>query len=352
MWTCSSCKHDFVRNNWIHSCRDKVLPDFLANKSEQTLSLFWDFVDSFKEFIDIPSHPTKSMIRFGAKNRIVYVIGLCKDFVLMVRVLVYGIRCKVKMKEKDCLEYKLSAPVKFIFFSALLCSSFVTKAQFNDSINYYVYYGSSGSFNKTNDGNSFILNNIGKFTIDKRKVTLHTINTWIYGEQSGVKINNDFSSVIDLDYLKKQQRFYYWGIATFDKSFSLKINHRFQVGAGLGYNLVKLDNASIVLSDGLIFEQADLTDKELGQLKYDVWRNSFRIKYHWKLHSILFLDGSAFVQPSLASSDDNIIKSSTTLSIKLKKWLSLSSSLVYNKITLTQRENLSLTYGLVVEKFF
>ncbi|CAN5396413.1 hypothetical protein BH09BAC3_BH09BAC3_27620 [soil metagenome] len=256
------------------------------------------------------------------------------------------------MKEKDCLEHNLSVPVKFIFFSALLCISFVTKAQFNDSINYYVYYGSSGSFNKTNDGNSFILNNIGKFTIDKRKVTLHTINTWIYGEQSGVKINNDFSSVIDLDYLKKQQRFYYWGIATFDKSFSLKINHRFQVGAGLGYNLVKLDNASIVLSDGLIFEQADLTDKELGQLKYDVWRNSFRIKYHWTLHSILFLDGSAFVQPSLASSDDNVIKSSTTLSIKLKKWLSLSSSLVYNKITLTQRENLSITYGLVVEKFF
>ena len=242
--------------------------------------------------------------------------------------------------------------VKYIFCVWLICIAFTTNAQFNDSTHYYFYYGSSGSFSKTNDGNSFILNNNGRFTIDKSKFTLHTINTWIYGEQSDVKINNDFSSVIDLDYLKKQQRFYYWAIATFDKSFSLKINHRFQVGAGLGYNLVKRENASVVLSDGFIYEQADVTDKELGQLKNDQWRNSFRIKYHWKLHSILILDGSAFVQPSLSNSDDNIIKSSTSLSIKLKKWLSLSSSLVYNKITLTQRENLSMTYGLVVEKYF
>ncbi len=145
-------------------------------------------------------------------------------------------------------------------------------AQFNDSITHYVYYGSSGTFNKTNDGNSFVLNNNGKFTLEKKKVSFHSINTWIYGEQSGVLINNDFSSVLDCDILKKQQKFYYWAIGTFDKSFSLKINHRFQAGGGLGYNLLKKEHASIVVSDGLIYEQADLTDNELGHLNYDVWR--------------------------------------------------------------------------------
>lgn len=225
-------------------------------------------------------------------------------------------------------------------------------AQFNDSITHYVYYGSSGTFNKTNDGNSFVLNNNGKFTLEKKKVSFHSINTWIYGEQSGVLINNDFSSVLDCDILKKQQKFYYWAIGTFDKSFSLKINHRFQAGGGLGYNLLKKEHASIVVSDGLIYEQADLTDNELGHLNYDVWRNSFRIKYHWTIHNILVLDGSGFLQPSLSSGNDNIIKSTTTFSLKIKKWLSFTSSLTYNKITLTGRENLLMTYGLVMEKYF
>jgi Protein of unknown function, DUF481 len=241
--------------------------------------------------------------------------------------------------------------MKTVIFFVLLIPA-IAFGQFNDSITHYIYYGSTGTYNKTNDANSFVLTNAAKYTLERKKVSLHSINTWIYGEQSGVRINNDFSSVLDCDILKKQQKFYYWAIATFDKSFSLKINHRFQAGAGLGYNLIKKEHASVVLTDGFIYEKADLVDAELGQRKYDVWRNSFRIKYHWTIHNILVLDGSGFLQPSLSTDDDNIIKSTTTLSVKIKKWLSFTSSLTYNKITVTNRENLLMTYGLVMEKYF
>ncbi len=225
-------------------------------------------------------------------------------------------------------------------------------AQFNDSITHFIHYGSAGTFNKTNDANSFVLNNNFKFSIEKKTISFHTIDTWIYGEQSGVLINNDFSAVFDCDVLKNQQQVYYWAIATFDKSFSLKINHRAQAGAGLGLHLVRKDHVSVIVSDGLIYEVADLTDAELGQRKYDVWRNSLRVKYKWLIHNIVNLDGFGFLQPSLSSGDDTIIKSTTTLSLKLNKWFSLTSSLTYNKVTVTNRENLLMTYGLVMEKYF
>jgi len=73
-----------VRTNQVHSCGDKVLADFLNNKSEHTLSLFWHFVDSYQEFGNVTIHPTKSMIGFAAKTRIAYVIRLGKNFVDVV----------------------------------------------------------------------------------------------------------------------------------------------------------------------------------------------------------------------------------------------------------------------------
>jgi hypothetical protein len=73
-----------VKANQLHSCGDKVLGDFLNNKSEQTVSLFWHFVESYQQFGKVTIHPTKSMIGFAAKTRIAYVIRLGKNFVDVV----------------------------------------------------------------------------------------------------------------------------------------------------------------------------------------------------------------------------------------------------------------------------
>jgi hypothetical protein len=172
---------------------------------------------------------------------------------------------------------------------------------------------------------------------------------WIYGEQSRIKINNDYSSVLEGDWLKNVNKFYLWGIGTFDKSYSLKINYRYQVGVGPGYTVVHNDKASVIVSDGLLFERGDLIDPELGQVSYSTWRNSFRVKYHWLIGDLLSWDGTGFIQPSLSHGHDNILRYTTTLSLKLRKWLSLTSSLTYNKLTRTDRQNLVVTYGISIK---
>lgn len=224
--------------------------------------------------------------------------------------------------------------------------------QFNDSINHYLYIGSTGTFSKTNDLASYVLANNIKFTVSKKRFSFHTANSWVYGKQSDIKSNNDFSSLAEFDFLKNEKRLYYWGNATFDKSYSLKIDYRYQTGAGVGFNIVQNPKLLLNVTEGFIFENGSLIDKDLGERDYDVWRNSARFKYRWVIQDIIVLDGFVLYQPSISTSHDTIFKTATTLSIKVRKWLSLSSAFTYNEITLTDRRNLIITYGVVMERFF
>ena len=248
----------------------------------------------------------------------------------------------------------MSAHMKMCLLGLLIVivSSGTAHAQFNDSINHYIYVGSTGTYSKTNDLNSYVFSNALKFSISKKRLSFHTANSWVYGKQSDVKSNNDFSSLLEFDFLKNEKRLYYWGNGTFDKSYSLKIDFRYQAGAGVGLNIAKSPKLVINLSEGIIYETGSLIDKDLGERDYDVWRNSTRLKYRWVIGEIVILDGSLFYQPSISTRNDVIFKSSTTLSIKVRKWLSLSSALTYNEITLTDRRNLIVTYGVIMERFF
>lgn len=235
-----------------------------------------------------------------------------------------------------------------LFFLLITAGALQAQTLPNDTVVYSVHASSTGSFSKTNDLNSFLLNNILKLGLTKGKFSFQNSDGWIYGEQSGVKINNDYSSVLEGDWNKNVSKFYVWGLGTFDKSYSLKINYRYQVGAGPGYTIVRNKKISVIVSDGLMFEQGDLTDPELGRITYSTWRNSFRLKYHWLIGDMVSFDGTGFVQPSLSHKHDNILRYTTTLSVKLRKWLSLTSSVTYNRLTRTERENLVITYGIAV----
>jgi hypothetical protein len=85
---------------------------------------------------------------------------------------------------------------------------------------------------------------------------------------------------------------------------------------------------------------------------YNTYRNSFRVVFKWTIHNILVLNGSNFVQNSLSNGKDYILKSNLGLSVKLKKWLSLTTAFTYNKFSRTGRENLLFNYGLTIEKYF
>jgi Protein of unknown function, DUF481 len=226
-------------------------------------------------------------------------------------------------------------------------------AQFNDSTSYYANYASAGVINKTNDGSSYVLNNALRFNISKKKVSFNTISSWVYGKQLNVLSNNDVSSAIDFNVYTASSKLYFWSLGTFDKSYSLKIDKRFQAGAGIGYLLINQKNIMINISDGILYEQGQLTVPEQPEpISYDTYRNSLRLKFRVSIKDRIVLDGNDFWQPSLSDKEDYILKSITNLNIKLQKWLSFTSSLTYNKFNISQRENLIWTFGLTMEKYF
>ncbi len=241
---------------------------------------------------------------------------------------------------------------RFVIVLFLIFISKVALSQFNDSVHYYMYYGATGVINKTNNGNSFVLNNDLRFSISKKIMTFNTTNSWVYGEQQLNKTNNDFSSIFDFDIYKNLRKLYYWGLGNYEISYSLKINNRIQAGAGLGYTFIRTPTANLVFSEGIIYERSDLKNVDATNNTYQTLRNSARLKFRFVINDLLILDGLQFIQNSLSYKNDYIIKSNTTASLKLRKWLNLTTAVNYNKLSRTQRENLLITFGLTVEQYF
>jgi hypothetical protein len=224
-------------------------------------------------------------------------------------------------------------------------------AQFNDTTNFYVNYTSTGILNKTSEGSSFVFNNAVKFNVYKRHISLNTFNQWIYGEQRNDVSNNDFHSVIDLNLFKGDRNIYTWALANYETSYSLQINYRLQTGIGIGYYLVDKDNFVVQISDGILYERSDLYDAEKPN-DDEVYRNSLRLKLRWHIREIFTIETSDFYQPSINNWQDYIMKSHTTLSMKLKKWLHFTVALNYNKLSVTNRENLLFNFGFTAEDYF
>lgn len=84
MWTCPLCNQRFLHSNQTHSCNEKELADFLEGKSEHTRSLFWHFIEEFREIGEITIHPAKTMIGIASTRRIAWITRLGKDFVDVV----------------------------------------------------------------------------------------------------------------------------------------------------------------------------------------------------------------------------------------------------------------------------
>ncbi|MEX6687225.1 hypothetical protein QTN47_06950 [Danxiaibacter flavus] len=225
-------------------------------------------------------------------------------------------------------------------------------AQFTDSTNYHVKFASTGILNRTNDGDSYVLTNGLNFNVNKKKMTFNSTTAWIYGLQNNNLTNNDFSTYEDFDLFKSTHRLYYWGLLTYEKSYSLKITNRFQAGGGIAYKTVTKPNFNLVLSDGFLYETSNLEDATLGHDVYQTVRNSFRVKYKLTIKNTVVLEGVGFYQPSMLDISDYIIKGSNSLSVKLNKWLSLTASEINNTISRTKRENLLVTFGITVEKYF
>jgi hypothetical protein len=239
-----------------------------------------------------------------------------------------------------------------LFFLINLFFTNVAVSQFSDSVHHHFTFASTAIYNKTKDVSSFVLKNNTGLEIKQKKVAFSAAASWIYGKQQTKLSNNDVSAFANIDYLKDVQPLYYWGLVNFDESYSLKINYRFQSGVGVGYTFVNHPDLDLELSDGFVYETSDVTDPVLGKDVYQTVRNSLRLKYRWSFKNTFVIQGTDFVQPSIISFEDYILKFSNQLSVKLNEWLSVNASMEYNKISRTKRENLLITYGLAVSKYF
>jgi hypothetical protein len=241
---------------------------------------------------------------------------------------------------------------KIVVLLTILLFATTTFAQFSDSIHYYGKFASTGAINRTNEGNSWLLNNSFKMGVSKKKLSLNADGGWIYGKQDSVLTNNDFAAAMNFTMFRAVRQIYYWGMASYDKSFSLKINDRLQTGLGIAYNFVDRKTAYVSLSDGILYEKSNLFLHDTIHDVYQTLRNSVRLSYKWVIKEIVTVEGTHYYQNSLSHGNDYNIRSNNSLSIALRKWLSITASMTYNKLNRTDRENLLFNYGFVVEKYF
>jgi hypothetical protein len=212
---------------------------------------------------------------------------------------------------------------------------------------------STGNLNRTNDGLTYLLNNGIQFGIKKQRFTLNSNSTWVYGNALGSLTNNDVVSTLDFNFNnKKIKDFYYWGLINFTSSYSLKINEQLQNGAGLAYRFINKNGIMLSVSDGILFERSNIIQGDASELKYQTFRNSLRMQFNLKYKELITFTSQGFWQPSLQYSDDYIVTANVSLAFKIWKWVSLTTSMNYNRLSRTDKENLTFTYGIVAQRFF
>lgn len=226
-----------------------------------------------------------------------------------------------------------------------------TTAHPKDSV-FHAVLSSTGSYNKAINVTTYLFTNDLDLGLKKKSISLSFDNTWVYGRSGGNLTNNDYSSTLQFNLYKSLPHFFYWGLANYNTSHSLKINNQVLAGAGAAYSILDHKKLFLNLSDGLIFDHSNLVLPDSSHLNYQTVRNSFRVMFKFVIKDIFSIDGSDFLQNSFIRSSDYIIKSTTNVSLKLNKWINLTASLQYNNEKRTQSSNLTFTYGLKFDRFF
>ena len=234
------------------------------------------------------------------------------------------------------------------FFTLLLTA----KGQFSDSVTHHLRYAASGNINRTNTTTAYLITNDARFRVRNKKTTLNTGASWVYGELGEKLTNNDFTGTVDFNLFLHGPDFYYWGLANYTISLSLRVNSQLQSGLGVAYNFVDTTNAWLNLSTGLLYETSSLRTAASGKDAYQTIRNSLRLSYRFVAGELFIFSGTNFLQNSLRDGNDYIIRTTNSLQLKLNKWISFGTTLTYNQVRRTGSENLLFSYGLTAEKYF
>lgn len=241
---------------------------------------------------------------------------------------------------------------RIIYIISFLTAPFLLLAQYSDSVFYYVGFTSSGTFNKTNESNAYLFNNMLKMGVKKKDIALNSTNKFLYGQQDNVLTNKDISSAWDINLYKTFPHFYYWGLLNYNSTYSLKINNQLLAGVGLAYNIIDKKTLVVNISDGVIYDYSDINPTDSTHEVYGTPRNSLRVQIKWSIKDRVTFSGNSFLQNSLQNQNDYILKTDVSLSIKIRKWLSFTSAYSFNKMTRTKTENTFFTFGFTAERYF
>ena len=192
----------------------------------------------------------------------------------------------------------------------------------------------SGYWNKTNTSNTSLYTLKTNNNISNKKYILYLDFNYTYGTQNKIFLTNNDLMVSTNINMRRDKKLYYWYSAQYDNSYSLGIKFRIQTGAGLGYIIYKSDRFNINLSDGLLYEYKT----------YDNYRNSSRLKMIYKSKNLTF-ESSTYYQPSIIDNKDYVLKSTNTLNVSLKKWISIQFNFTNNYLSLTDKKNNLYTVG-------
>ena len=226
-------------------------------------------------------------------------------------------------------------------------------AQFNDSVHHNLGVNFSGTLNRSPVAKTYLLNNGFKYSLSKKKTQLNFNNAWVYGENSGKLTNNDYNASLDFNIFRDHKaRLNYWGLAGYTTSYSLKVLNQLQTGLGAAYKVVDREYAMLRISDGILYENNSILQADSTKQNYGTIRNSLRVQLRLYYKKIISFESTGFWQPSLQYKNDYIINTQLALNIRLLQWLSLSTRYNYNRISRTDRENMLLTYGIVIDHYF
>ena len=243
---------------------------------------------------------------------------------------------------------------QILFLFLFIASSNKALAQFTDSTHYHIALSATGSVNRAQAANSYLITNVLSLGMKKKDYSMGLNGNYVYGQSNNALTNRDYNTIFNADLFKYTPfpHSFYWALLNYNTSFSLKINNENQGGLGFAYSLIDTKNSYLNFSDGVVYDQSDLIVHDSIPYSYHIYRNSFRLAFHFSIKDIIVLDGSNYLQNSFKQGSDYVIRSNTSITFKLRKWIGLTTALVYNKMNRTDSENFLFTYGLTVDKYF
>lgn len=188
-----------------------------------------------------------------------------------------------------------------------------------------------------------------------RQIKFSTSPSFTYGKQNGIQAEREYFADFRTTY-RHEERVYYLGFGSFERSNLRQILSRYSVAAGAGLKLLDRKRAYISITDVFIRERTNFS--ELPDI--DIWRNSARLYGEYAFGGDRWIiSHTAFFQPALnrpAAGQPRNIRWNATLNIQLKinALLSIRGLVAnsYESLVVPGRKNndLRATLGLVYER--